>query len=75
MTHLAIIGHEEGGIGQDFHWDLRVPLRTTHVSKLKKLELGYYSIEDDLLDFLVAHSSTLEVRKLILVPTVPRLPR
>ena len=30
---------------------------------LKELELGYYFIQNDLLDFLGAHSSTLAVRK------------
>ena len=69
VTHLAIIGHEEGAIGQDVYWQARLPLRTTHVPKLKKLELGYCSIQDDLLDFLVAHSSTLEGSKLFVVPT------
>ena len=69
VTRLAIIGHENGLIGQMFHGTL-VPLKRTHVSKLKELELGYYIIQDNLLDFLIAHSSTLEVRKLLVVSTV-----
>ena len=30
---------------------------------LQNLELGYYFVQSDLLDFLSAHSSTLEVRQ------------
>ena len=69
VTRLAIVGHHDGVIGQIFREAL-VPLKTTHVPKLKELELGYYIIQDDLLDFLVAHSSTLEVRKLLVIPAV-----
>ena len=66
VTRLAIVGDEQGVIGRTF-WGARFPLKTTHVPKLKELELGYFAIQADLLDFLVAHSTTLEVRKLILV--------
>ena len=69
VTRLAIVGDEEGVIGQTFR-GASLPLRTTHVPKLKELELGYYAIQDDLLDFLMAHSSTLEVRKLLFFPRV-----
>ena len=69
VTRLAIVGHHNGVIGQISRGAL-VPLKPTHVPKLKELELGYYIIQDDLLDFLVAHSSTLEVRKLLVVPAV-----
>ena len=64
VTRLAIVGDEQGVIGR-IHWGARFPLKTTHVPKLKELELGYFSIQADLLDFLMAHSSTLEVRMLI----------
>ncbi|KAK0512967.1 hypothetical protein JMJ35_004984 [Cladonia borealis] len=60
VTRLAIVGDEQGVIGRTFWPPARFPLRTTHVPKLKELELGYFSIQADLLDFLVAHSSTLE---------------
>ena len=69
ITRLAIIGHRRGLIGQVYREAL-IPLKTTHVLKLKELELGYYIIQDDLLDFLVAHSSTLEVRELLVVHAV-----
>ena len=61
VTRLAIIGHEQGAIGQTMDHEALMPLRTQCVPKLKELELGYYFIQDDLLDFLIAHSSTLEV--------------
>ena len=69
MTRLAIIGRLDAVIGQVYREAL-VPLKTTHLVKLKELELGYYIIQDDLLDFLVARSSTLEVRKLLVLHTV-----
>jgi len=63
VTRLAIIGHDEAAIGQtDFHEAL-IPLKAKHAPKLKELELGYCFVQDELMDFLVAHSSTLEVRK------------
>lgn len=61
MTRLAIIGHEEAAIGQTFSQEAVIPLRAEHAPNLRELELGYYFTQDDLLDFLVAHSSTLEV--------------
>ena len=63
VTRLAIIGHDGGAIGQTFCHEALVPLRTECVPKLRELELGYYFIQDDLLDFLIAHSLTLEVWK------------
>ena len=63
VTRLAIIGHEQGAIGQTMFHEAVIPFRKERVPKLKELELGYYFIQDDLLDFLIAHSSTLEVWK------------
>ena len=69
VTRLAIIGHEEGAIGQTDYHEALMPLRAECVPKLKELELGYYFIQDDFLDFLVAHSSTLEVWKTCVIST------
>ena len=69
VTRLVIIGHEMGIIAEIIRVS-PVPLKATHVPKLKELELGYCSIQGDLLDFLVAHSSTLEVRKRLVIRTV-----
>ena len=69
VTRLAIVGDEQDVIGRTY-WAARFPLKTTHVPKLKELEIGYFSIQADLLDFLMAHSSTLEVRKLLVLPSV-----
>ena len=61
VTRLAIIGHEYGALGQTASHRALVPLRREHAPKLKELGLGYYGIQDYLLDFLMAHSCTLEV--------------
>ena len=69
VTRLVIIGHDMDVLGRVLHTS-PVPLKATHVPKLKELELRYCSIQGDLLDFLVAHSSTLEVRKPFVIHTV-----
>ena len=69
VTRLVIIGHDMDIMGRVLH-TFPVPLKATHVPKLKELELRYCSIQGDLLDFLVAHSSTLEVRKPLVIHTV-----
>ena len=69
VTRLAIIGQLDAVIGQVYREAL-VPLKTTYLVNLKELELGYYIIQDYLLNFLVARSSTLEARKLLVLHTV-----
>ena len=61
VTRLAIIGDEDGALGQRDYREILIPLKPKHTPKLKELELGYYFIQDDLMDFLVARTLTLEV--------------
>ena len=68
MTNLAIIGHPKTVLGHDEYYEHLIPLEPKHAPKLKELKLGYYFVQDDLLDFLVSHSSTLEVCDLALRP-------
>lgn len=63
VTRLAIIGHDQAAIGPTGFHEAPVPLKGGHMPKLRELEMGYWFVQDDFLDFLVAHSSTLEVRK------------
>ncbi|KAL6722243.1 hypothetical protein ACLMJK_001350 [Lecanora helva] len=60
VTRLAVIGHKGAAIGQTCDSEALVPLKPEHTPKLKELELGYYFIQDDLVPFLIAHSSTLK---------------
>lgn len=60
-THLSILGDPHGAIGLGTFGRALIPFRNDHVPKLKRLELGYYFVQDDFLEFLLAHSSTLEV--------------
>ena len=69
VTRLATIGHGKGAIGQTASFKALVPLREECASRLKELELGYYGMQDELLEFLMAHSSTLEVHETCGSPT------
>ena len=69
VTRLVIIGHDKYIMGRILHAS-PVPLKATHVPKLKELELRYCVIQSGSLDFLVAHSSTLEVRRPLVIHTV-----
>ena len=68
VTRLVIIGHD-CIMGRILHAS-PVSLRATHVPKLKEFELRYISIQGGMLNFLVAHSSTLEVRKPLAIHAV-----
>ncbi|KAL8896546.1 MAG: hypothetical protein Q9207_007658, partial [Kuettlingeria erythrocarpa] len=60
VTRLTISGHAQGPIGLTEMHQALVPLRPDHVPKLRELQMGWYFIQDSFVDFLGAHSSTLE---------------
>ncbi|KAL8966724.1 MAG: hypothetical protein Q9197_005823 [Variospora fuerteventurae] len=60
VTRLTISGHEDGPVGLTGMYDALVPLKPEHVPKLRELEMRWYFIQETFVDFLKAHSATLE---------------
>ncbi|KAL8959030.1 MAG: hypothetical protein Q9193_004030 [Seirophora villosa] len=60
VTRLTISGHEDGLVGQSEVHQALVPLKPEHVPKLRELEMRWYFIQETFVDFLKAHSTTLE---------------
>ncbi|KAL8644075.1 MAG: hypothetical protein Q9210_007436 [Variospora velana] len=60
VTRLMISGHEEGPVGLTEIYEALVPLKPEHVPKLRELEMRWYFIQETFVDFLKAHSATLE---------------
>ncbi|KAI4286450.1 MAG: hypothetical protein L6R35_004293 [Caloplaca aegaea] len=60
VTRLTISGHEDGPVGLRETYEALVPLKPEHVPKLRELEMRWYFIQETFVDFLKAHSATLE---------------
>ncbi|KAI4113185.1 MAG: hypothetical protein LQ345_005776 [Seirophora villosa] len=60
VTRLTISGHEDGAVGLTAMHQALVPLKPEHVPKLRELEMRWYFIQETFVDFLKAHSTTLE---------------
>lgn len=61
VTRLTISGHEDGAVGLTEMHQALVPLSSEHLPKLRELEMRWYFIQETFVDFLKAHSTTLEV--------------
>ncbi|KAL9047322.1 MAG: hypothetical protein Q9206_006836 [Seirophora lacunosa] len=60
VTRLTISGHEDGAVGLTEMHQALVPLSSEHLPKLRELEMRWYFIQETFVDFLKAHSTTLE---------------
>ncbi|KAL9010162.1 MAG: hypothetical protein Q9173_004875 [Seirophora scorigena] len=60
VTQLTISGHEYGAVGLTEMYQSLVPLKPEHVPKVRELEMRWYFIQETFVDFLKAHSTTLE---------------
>ncbi|KAL9022244.1 MAG: hypothetical protein Q9185_000644 [Variospora sp. 1 TL-2023] len=60
VTRLTISGHKDRPFGLTEMYAALVPLKPEHVPKLRELEMKWYFIQETFVDFLEAHSATLE---------------